>query len=314
MRYLLIFLFIPFSSFGQSYTPLDLDTSSYWHHKYFYYTGINGFSQFNEATYLTEVLGDTTINGFVYQILESYIIEAKRIEYPQSMIYGTRGYLREDTAARKIFGYVPGGSGEKLLLDFSLGVSDTVKIFPYRNNLPPTGIPVLIDSVKNVNYLSQSRRTLYFDWLISGNSWSNFMIEGVGAHYQFPWDISGGEWIAPGFVCQCFKSKGNVQYLNTDEFPQLDTTCPKLARWPLSTSNIKQTAFQAHLAQTKLYIQNGTAENLHIELFNLNGQRMEQVDSKEFSFEKDFSRLPKGIYLVEITSSSGRQVLKMPIL
>ena len=135
MKNLLFFSAILFTcqASAQSYIPLHLDTSCFWVLDYKQYDAYWVAS----GEHTAYVAGETTFNGKNYFVIDAYPSAAP---YVSSLIYlnqymnGNTNYLREDTAAKKIY-----SADGKLYLSQTLHEeSNTIPLYDL-----PTGIYII---------------------------------------------------------------------------------------------------------------------------------------------------------------------------
>ena len=126
MKNLLFFSAILFTcqASAQSYIPLHLDTSCFWVLDYKQYDAYWVAS----GEHTAYVAGETTFNGKNYFVIDAYPSAAPYVSssiYLNQYMNGNTNYLREDTAAKKIYFYSMSGNTEKIYLDFDLQPGDT---------------------------------------------------------------------------------------------------------------------------------------------------------------------------------------------
>lgn len=206
-----------------TYKPIGFDTSCYWLSEYYYYSD----GQYCKGEKLSMVAKDTLIGTHRFSEIITYGTAFTSTNMPPFFCYGelnavSISYLREDTAARKIY-----NSAGAVVLDYKLTTGDTMKI-PGRFQV----VPLIIDSISIQNINGIDRRLQWGQTQsFSGSSGLYHTIEGIGANYNFP-EIMYGEWLIPTYKLRCY-SKG-AQTLFTDGSI---TNCPKKPRVPLSVAN-----------------------------------------------------------------------------
>jgi hypothetical protein len=166
---------------AQTYHPLLDSTSNVWHYtanwlpvKTTQPTGgpcdYQSFTQYSRL----ETVGDTTINGTSYRIIDNFEIWA-------NFVPCRFGYMREDTASRKVY-FMPNDlSPEMLMYDFTLNQGDQIQLdFTPFSGVHPAGL-YFVDTIFSVNTSAGNRnlfqlRSVSFPWS-DPIQW----IEGVGS-------------------------------------------------------------------------------------------------------------------------------------
>lgn len=198
---LIVFLFLSINGFSQTYYPL-LDSAV---NRWYYTANVLPVLRPESTTLLNcsygnfffgfslimETKGDTVFNGSSYKILEE-----REYGSPSSCVYG---YLREDTASRKVYFVDNIFSPEILLYDFSLAVGSTVPInFMFQGGYYSSGT-YTVDSIVTKPVLAGLRRHFY----LSHPSLSSHVlewIEGVGHAgdlvYSYSANTNGFGWFS----------------------------------------------------------------------------------------------------------------------
>lgn len=160
MRLLLISFIALLSSFtatSQIYHPLLDSTSNVWHYTANWIpvktmqtaSGPCDYQSFSQY-YRLESVGDTTINGTDYRIIDNF-------EIWSNFVPCRFGYMREDTATRKVY-FIPNDlSPEMLMYDFSLNQGDQIQLdFTPFSGVHPAGL-YFVDTIFAVNTLAGIR-------------------------------------------------------------------------------------------------------------------------------------------------------------
>jgi hypothetical protein len=113
--------------------------------------------------------GDTAINSQLYKILFA--------ETGSSCIYG---YMREDTATRKIYFLDVLGNQESLLYDFSMQVGDSIQVAFYWSSGYFANGYYRLDSITSMMTLAGLRRVFNLNCHTCGFSTTLMWVEGVG--------------------------------------------------------------------------------------------------------------------------------------
>lgn len=119
----------------------------------------NSFKQFTTS--------DTIIDSTSYKVVMS------------SLQMCTMGYIREDTAAGKVYFLDNVSATEMLLYDFSMVVGDTIPIQFIAGGMYVSGIYTL-DSITTVNVFAGSRRAFHLNCHSSPSSFTLTWVESVG--------------------------------------------------------------------------------------------------------------------------------------
>jgi hypothetical protein len=201
MKYLILpFLLVSLNSsplFSQTYYP-TLDSTNTW--SYFNFCmavramfPCTYFSQAGNGAYSEYTGADTIINSQTYKTLKMSIC--------------TMGYVREDTAAKRIYFIDNQFNPEIVLYDYSLQVNDTINLnFPVISSIHSSGI-FRLDSINNINTVVGIRKIFYLNPVNGGNgiNW----IESIGCTEDFLYPYAGSQtgW----FIQSCLGS----QYLSS---------------------------------------------------------------------------------------------------
>jgi hypothetical protein len=297
---------------------LDLDTSSLWVHEYYYYSGVSGSGRTARARIVSYVEKDTLIMNVRYHKVIGYI--SKILQNSVSPIHFNGfpkvNYIREDTLTKKVYRLDVSSNQDSVCLDYNLQAADTLGLYAYPNN-PNSSYPlVLVDSVKQKMHAARILQTTFFQHPGIGN-YTNEQIEGVGMRFQFPFNIGGGEWNAPGFHCLCYSKKDTIEYLGID--PQFRTvfsadSCYKQFRYgPSSTKNFKLKNVSINFFENQLSVQNKNESSLLIRLIDLTGKSLLRRENSKVYFEYDLKNYPTGVYVLSIQSEQGVENRKILI-
>lgn len=297
---------------SQPYTPMDLDTSSFWIQEYKYYYGSPYVEISGEV--LQYVAGDTSLNNQTYKIIRGYCTRSHShlssgYDYLQAKLlacYNPTIYIREDTASKQIL--MLGGNNsttqEVELLSYNLSVNDAMSY------IPPVFGPVplsSIDSIKYYNYFGVNRRSIYNRFSL----YAYVRIEGIGATLNFP-DFGASEWNTPMFVLNTYVKNNTVLY-KRDQY-SIDS-CYRKAKInycsPVNSSHLSKKTFTYTFSHNTLLVQNPQNEKLKIVLLNLQGSVLFEQESQESRIKKEIRNIASGIYILSIQSSHGVQNKKI---
>lgn len=172
MRSSLISLFVLLlsgSASAQNYHPLLDSVSNVWHYTANWIpvkttqpaSGPCDYQSFTQYSRL-ETVGDTSINGTDYRIIDNFELWA-------NFIPCRFGYMREDTAIRKVY-FLPNDlTPEMLMYDFSLNQGDQIQLdFTPFSGVHPAGM-YFVDTIFPVNTPAGNRnlfqlRSVSFPW------------------------------------------------------------------------------------------------------------------------------------------------------
>ncbi len=202
-------------------------------------------------------------------------------------------FIREDSTTGKVWGYEFYHNQERLIMDLSLNVGDTFKIYP--NNLIYYDTIAIVDSVYTENGLKKIRLNL--------NSGFNYdekltFIEGIGTNFGIDYQVNfyalGGGWGQSDIYLLCSYKDGFLTYKNTF----LDTCY-------LVWINIDEKANQQNIkvypnpVKDVLNIEANNFSNKNIIIYNSLGQIVLSADFTN-NLRLNLNSFKKGIYLVKI--------------
>jgi len=125
--------------------------------------------------------------------------------------------LREDVLLKKIFAIAKDNNSERLLYDFSLGVNDTITVFPLSFfHFISSGIKIKIDQIDSIIINGQYRKRLKIVGVDENTYYPEYWIEGIGSTFgPFNSGITGR------VICDiyypellCFEQDGLLLYDN----------------------------------------------------------------------------------------------------
>lgn len=291
---IIILLFYNFKSNGQSYIPLNLDTSSYWvfdYRSYFAGEAVHG-----EKT--TQVFGDTIISGKKYFKLVTFATIPPEVFNPTYLgYYYTKDtqLIREDTITKQVFEYIYGAIGDNLILDFNLSIGDTMPMIDYQpfNNF-------FVDSIDSQLILGVTRKIQHSHFGLIVPDYQT--IEGIGATINFP-PHGIGEWGIPFYTLKCY-SKNGVQLFG-------DASTPCIKSFPLTFQEKTISNIECKVQNRNIIIENSSLNKLEVKLINLNGQIISKETTTQAYLNLNYNSIPSGIYILHI--SSNKNVLNKKI-
>ena len=293
---LILIAFTPLFSQGQAYQyiPMDLDNSSFWVMDY-WWGGQQNFS----GERVCQIVGDTSIFNKLYKKCNCYTSKGRM----QTTALGNgalefdRDYLLyEDTSLKKVLIYRNSINQKVGELEFERNVGDSSNMYLNNSTLNQTHF---IDSVKYDSYVgSIVRRTNYSNHQFGGEFRA---IEGVGASHSFP-EGHIGEWGIAMATCRCYSKGGNVQYLNGIIADSCYKKASQILR-PASSNSLKEKKWQFVFSNNILYLSKEQLEEVNLRLISMNGVVVYSEVIQELNYQKSFTDLPNGIYILSLQSS-----------
>ncbi len=312
-------------SFSQQYIP-TIDSINEWNYqsKCFAFkiasTVCNYGNYFYGAPWAERTIGDTIIQFKSYKIIE----------------FGgwcTSGYVREDTAQKRIYFIDNLFNPEIVLYDYSLQTGDTLTINSIVNSpLHPSGV-YRVDSIFNFNLPVGTSRIFYLNGSNGGNTM--LWIEGVGCPetFLYPYtyndfgfyfqSCTGIQHLAGNFL-SCFSHNNKVYF---------DTCAFQLAQTPgywfidscrysdycsgVNLINSKATEIEFTVSGNNLYasINDFEKQDISIEILNLHGQsvysRIFVLSPGDTQDVTEISRFFSGVYL--ILCKTNRETIRKKI-
>lgn len=157
-----------------------------------------------------EYVGDTTINTTQYKIIYRWFIYDNR-----PATFSQRSYLREDSAARRVYYYAGPTNPEIVLYDFSLQIGDTC---PFGRTM----YGYTLAEVTTITNLGKTRRQFLFTRDVDGQDCKDSVIwiEGIGGReLLFPIEKTLQD---PRARVICVKNGDEVIYDTSDDFDDID--------------------------------------------------------------------------------------------
>lgn len=153
--------------------------------------------------------GDTTIGLYNYHHLGTPYLNHYVQGNCGSATTGT-GFIRQDTALKKVFLLLPPDTTEQLLYDFTMQVGDTVKGYIGSFAFPPDVVQAIDSVIVGNNYRKR--------WLVNP-IYMIYFIEGIGSTYGFAIPSPGNITDGPDYTLSCFSQN------NQPLFPDSNTAC-----------------------------------------------------------------------------------------
>ena len=126
------------------------------------------------------IAGDTVIDGNAYKNIGQSVsidYEGCSCTIPEDL---GEGFLREDTAARKVYWRFPGSTADTLLYDFTLELGDTLRGL-YGNSGMCSSTVFTVQSIDSVPVGSSYRKRINFTSIDFDSCSPTSIIEGVGS-------------------------------------------------------------------------------------------------------------------------------------
>ena len=289
----LVFIFFGCSGQTNVYHPFP-DSDAVWRVNWYvnYYNTNNDYCSGLDANYDYSIGGDTTINAMTYKkIIRSGFTFFTNCD---NFLYGYVGGLRQDTLQKKVFFRPWNINIDTLIYDFSLNVGDTLKSYLLYWHTSP---PITIYSIDSVLVGNQYRKR----WNLCTPNCAQ-IIEGVGSNYGLLEQLVNFE---SGGDLTCFLINNNKLYP--------DTTSPCV---PLGINEIKNPfLFTASPNPSSGIFTITSSEKINsIEIFDVLGNKIENLKIKNEPTEINISKKAKGIYFVKIVDEKGNFSVKKIIV
>lgn len=282
---LLVFTIVGAHLHSQEYTPMLVD-SSYWYQ-------ISPGEGLETDVYKL-INEDTLLNDKTYKIL-----------FRSSCLFGSINrsviFLREDTAAKKVFSVEPYTDivEEKLLYDFSLLPGDTFVYDGYE--------PLILEEISDTLFIDQACKTYYFN---NGAIW----VEGIGSLGELLFPTIIPAWYF--FYISCYYRSGILTY-QSEEAIRFGTCCIFTGIENLKSSpGIKKIYPLPFEDKLTIELQDNISGNMELSLFDITGKKVLEYKGKILPGNKnialqDLSHLRTGIYLIK--GRMGKEYFTMKV-
>lgn len=322
-----IFILFLFSENIQSqayFKMLDKDTTVWQHfdcHLAVEYKSSS--STVNFYNYPVAALDTITINNQVYHKL--YELSVPPINFSTKQL---KGYMREDTVARKVYFRENAGSPEYLLYNFSLNAGDTTYLaFP---NYSSYNGYYKVDSIVTKNERCGPRKHFFLRKPFAGNTSVNYVeyIESIGStfHVMYIYNFAnafGGCIIGNTASCYhpwtyglaCKHDKNTKRYQSCTVFEAFQNSCMTpydSCRYGNHCSGFKTRTIEANIylypnpasGKVNVKFEDRDAHSVAIEIYDLTGKLLMRKAQQQVTNEME-------IILKDITS--GYYILKAEI-
>ncbi len=276
---------------------------------------------------------DTVINSLTYKIVD---------DVPdQNATPCNFGFIREDTAAKKVFFMDNLGNPEILLYDFSMQIGNTIAINFTASGYFHSGTYTL-DSINTIHINAGFRRIFYLNNHAFVNSPTLPWVESVGSLYNpfYPYCMnSAGSYTFYGChefrhdaseFLTCFDHLSKVYYdscayhsaladfcFNVQDTCDYHDVCGSV---PEMQSSVSMTIFpNPSLGKTTLSLDVKQKGNFEIRVWDISGKKMlkdiplGKIETGKKDVELDLSSLPNGFYLVELKNDGNSVYRKLLI-
>lgn len=215
-HYLYILLFTSSTALSQNYTPMPLDSGSYWTDFYSDWQACSN-SQYS-------IIGDTTIGLLTYQKLNKISLKYNSTGSPCNSTtpihtnFGTIAYLRNDTVNKKVWMYdrMSGFSRELLLYDFDLIIGDTINpnVYGISQGYHTGGsYPIfVIDSIDSLNIAGIIYKRYISLAPLNTTCFNIELIEGIGSTTGFISDYECS--LSSASELTCSRKNNLIRYVN----------------------------------------------------------------------------------------------------
>ena len=295
---LVILMYLACGLVAQPYIPL-LDTSATWQDNY-HSVDLSTDRGYDEC-YVYRLGADTLVNDTAYTILRRTGRFDSRNVYPPYNFSTTwyagsiAAFLREDSAARKVFVLLPNWPYELLLYDFSVGVGP----YPWTYRYPYFD-QVEVTSVDSLILIDGPHRRMTF-------ASDDQLIEGVGFLRGFmpAQSTSNIFWAEPQLVCH------NIHGSQDYETTYADNYC--LCGSNVDVPSLKMASVRISPSPTTTLCQlEGAPPNAPFMIRSMDGQLVGSgACSSTGSATIDMAALPSAMYMVLVAGPAGSLIAKI---
>lgn len=291
---LILSFFICSLSFGQTYNgyvPFPTKDAYWVEHG----ENVSQHSPDKCIDYEYRFAGDTVISTFQYSVIERTEIDQTTPNgcgppWNAQISISTFGYLRNDSANKKVWLRFPNSNQDTLFYDFDFNVGDTIGNGDFY--MSPPFINQVVDSIDTVYMGNRYRKKLYYSSPCRTPGDYDFLIEGIGARTGFTHNSSG--CLTNNSLICMGDSLGGI-------YPD-STTCNLITSISKKTKVKNEIQLSPNPTNGILKLQ--TQTNIQsIEIYNLQGQKVQEISPRIRKWE-----LPEksGLYLIRIQDEEGR--------
>jgi len=290
-----ISLFVPFVLFvhlvfGQFYQPI-VEDGNQWNVKWERYDP----TSHDYEKRIEEILfrNDTLINDTLYKNVY------KRF-HDEDTNFVLSGHIREEKNSGKVFIRLKGDGHEYLLYDFGMQTGDTARIISLYSGQE---LNTRVDSIDTVSVNGVNRYQYYLSVQCTfpefNYVWykSTPWIRGIGSKNGVLYSVINEDLGGRYFLeLLCFKKDDSYYYWNED-----------IENCNLNNLNIQQTIethqnFYYNQHSKELILQNILCKNIHLRIYDINGQIVFNQTNTTYSNTINVSFLSPGIYIARLIS------------
>ncbi len=257
--------------------------------------GVSSGSVWCPDVYIQEYYdGDTLIGLYSYKIIMQAATDTN-CNTPPGL---GAGFLRDDTAAHKVYWRIPGMATDTLLYDFTLEVGDTLRGLYGNTGLCADGV-VTVYSVDSIIVGTNYRRRINFSW---DQCFGPSIIEGIGSTTGLTFCTFMNKSF--GTILTCFMVNSELLYTQPCGAPiwapcgelPLGLTGKHSADSLLTATPNPSTGF-FHLAQAAW----------RISVYNAQGKLLFQQQGNEV----DLRTYPPGVYTAVVQTAKGNSTQRL---
>lgn len=245
--------------------------------------------------------GDTSIEGNTYKVVHEVVSQDPGgcCGPPEDL---GPGYLRDDTAAHKVYWRIPGMDADTLLFDFTLEVGDTLGGLYGNTGLCAGGL-FTVQSIDSVQVGGSFRRRINFSGTDPCQQTS--IIEGVGstngltACYATPNTFS--------ILLMCFTVNGELLYMSPCGEPYLQACGELPSRIPDNANNFGSVGPTPN-PSIGLFHFSQAAEQIIV--YNAQGKLL----FRQHGNEVDLSAYPPGVYTAVVQTARGTIAQRLMVM
>lgn len=246
--------------------------------------------------------GDTSIEGNTYKVVHEVVGQDPGgcCGPPEDL---GPGFLRDDTAARKVYWRIPGMNADTLLFDFTLELGDTLGGL-YGNTGLCVGAVITVQSIDSVLVGVSFRKRINFS--ATDPCQQTSIIEGVGstngltACYATPNTFS--------ILLMCFTVNGELLYMSPCGEPDMQA-CGEFPSSIAGPSPVfKPVGHVTPNPSIGLFHLGRVAQEISV--YNVQGTLL----FRTYGTEVDLSAYPPGVYTAVVETNKGRRVERLVVV
>jgi len=245
--------------------------------------------------------GDTLIDGLAYKIIHEAVSPVSSGCCSVPLGIGP-GYLRDDTAAHKVYWRIPGTSSDSLLYDFTLEEGDTLRGLYANTGLCAEGVVTVI-SIDSVQVGNSYRRRLN---LLNDPCFGPSIIEGIGSTTGLTSCYFMNKSF--GIILNCFTVNGELMYEKPCGAPDL-LACGNLPLEivPITTAPAQKLTINPNPSTGHFYLGQAVRQ---VTVYSAQGRLLFTAHGKEV----DLSSQQPGVYTAVVATERGRQAVRLVVV